>query len=413
MVDRRCLIVTALDLSSLETSLHGIYQRFQSLVEAAARSGLAVDVAAPFRDDGDFAARAAFEQKVQADVFRQWGVVVRVTAMPLRPQPRLPWSLLEVLGALRFAWTLPVFRATSPTAIRALRGTLTEDTSLIISHRLITCIQLSNVGGQIPVILDLDDVEHVKAARLPVDDQSISRRLLRWLALCSLKAAERGACERATRTLVCSDADADYLRSSFLGTFVSVPNAVSIPTAATGPSHSKVMLMVGIYSYQPNADAAQYFIREVLPLIRQQVPEAEVWFAGKGEHVIAPDCRGIPGVKFLGFQTSLAPLYADARLAICPIRAGGGTRIKIIEAAAFAVPCVSTTVGAEGLQLTHGQTVLIGDTAAAFAVHCIELLTDHALAVEIGTSAHRTALTTYSREAQVSNLTSLFQQISR
>lgn len=409
----RCLIVTALDLGGLATSRHGIYQRFQSLVEAASLAGMAVEIAAPSRDDGDLGARAAFVQKVQTDVRRLWGLEITVTALPLRPQPRLPWSLLELLGALRFRWTLPVYRATSPAAIRALRGALSTDTCLVIAHRLITTIQLAPLGDRTPVILDLDDIEHAKAARLPADGPSFSRRLLHWLGLRSLKSAERTACARATRTLVCSELDADYLRSAFRGTFVSVPNAVSIPSAAPGASGSTVMLMVGIYSYQPNAEAAQYFIREVFPLIRQQVPDAEVWFAGKGEHVIAPECLAVPGVKFLGFQPSLEPLYAEARLAICPIRGGGGTRIKIIEAAAYAVPCVSTTVGAEGLQLSDGKTVLIGDTAAAFAKHCIELLRNHALAAEIGTAARSTAIATYSRDAQVSKLAALFQHVSR
>ena len=376
-------------------------------------AGLTLHIAAPSADGGDISARGVFERAVQEDIRREWGLTVLVTALPLRPQPRLPWSLLEFIAALRFGWSLPIYRASSRRAIRALRRGLTTDTTLVIAHRLTTMMQLLKLRTTVPIVLDLDDIEHAKALQIPADGPSFYRRMLRWQGLRALKAAERAACARAVRTLVCSKVAVDYLRSEFNGEFASIPNAVNIPSRTVELSRSKVMLMVGIYSYHPNADAAQFFIREVFPIIRQKVPDAEVWFAGRGQECIAPDCRDASGVKILGFQLRLDPLYAQARLAICPIRFGGGTRIKIIEAAAFSVPCVSTTMGAEGLQFDNGESVLIGDTALDFAEQCIMVLTDHALAVHVGAAARTTTISMYSRDAQMRALATLFQEVQR
>ena len=106
-----------------------------------------------------------------------------------------------------------------------------------------------------------------------------------------------------------------------------------------------------------------FFLEHVLPHIRNSRPDAEVWFVGAGADQLKSFSNSTPGVRFLGFVDDLAKVYQTARVVICPIRYGSGTRVKLIEAAAWGKPIVSTTIGAEGLNMSHQEHALFGDYA--------------------------------------------------
>jgi glycosyltransferase involved in cell wall biosynthesis len=104
------------------------------------------------------------------------------------------------------------------------------------------------------------------------------------------------------------------------------------------------------------------------------------------------------GVEYTGFVADLNSLYRVARIVCCPIRAGGGTRIKIIEAAAHAKPVVSTRLGAEGLQLEDGREILVRDDPQQIADICIRLLREDALCASIGNAGRTKAIQLYDRQ---------------
>lgn len=136
------------------------------------------------------------------------------------------------------------------------------------------------------------------------------------------------------------------------------------------------LLFVAGFAHQPNADAASWFVGEVLPLIRQQRPRIELALVGSNPSPAVLDLRG-DGIEVTGFVTDeeLAHRYASARVVVAPLRYGAGVKGKVIEAMRYGVPCVTTSAGAQGLADALAFLPAV-DAAAAFAQHVLRLLDD-------------------------------------
>jgi glycosyltransferase involved in cell wall biosynthesis len=193
-------------------------------------------------------------------------------------------------------------------------------------------------------------------------------------------------------SLVASEKEAAALSRRYPAAALGViPNAIRHP-APRGESPIPAdlvapidFLMVGSLGYYPNADAAQFFCRDILPRIGQgrvtilgSRPPASILALGKR-----------PGISVLADVALPSPYYAAARIAVVPIRAGGGSRIKILEAFAHGRPVVATRLGAEGLGVVDGQHLLIADTADDFAACARRLAADPDLAARLVSQAHR------------------------
>ena len=135
---------------------------------------------------------------------------------------------------------------------------------------------------------------------------------------------------------------------------------------------------LGGYRHPPNVDAAQFFAREVLPIIRRTLPEARFIVAGANP---GPEIHALagPGVEVTGMIDDLRTVFDRARVFVCPVRVGAGTKGKVSTAMAYGLPVVSTSCGAEGMELLDGSDVLIADSAEAFAAACLRLHDDAAL----------------------------------
>ncbi|MEL7044220.1 MAG: glycosyltransferase family 4 protein, partial [Pseudomonadota bacterium] len=225
--------------------------------------------------------------------------------------------------------------------------------------------------------------------------------------------------QEADEVLVCSEDDAAELRVRNPGANIGVvangltkePSteqqegcAESIPAGDTTRRDSEdslsTILFVGTLSYAPNNDALHFFLQEIFPLLeRGALPgPLRCVIAGPGaskDHLALARAE----VSFLGRVESLTPLYQQADLAIVPIRFGGGTRIKIIEAFSFGVPVVATTLGAEGLGVRDEQELLLADDPERFAEACRRLLTDKAFAAKLTREAHALVSRKFSAQA--------------
>jgi sugar transferase (PEP-CTERM/EpsH1 system associated) len=132
---------------------------------------------------------------------------------------------------------------------------------------------------------------------------------------------------------------------------------------ANDESLARRIVFVGSMDYHANIDAAVNFAREVWPQLRERRPELIFTIVGKDP---APEVRGlaqIPGVEVTGTVDDVRPFYREASVAVVPLKVGGGSRLKILEAMAAGVPVVSTTLGAEGLEVLHDENILIADTS--------------------------------------------------
>jgi glycosyltransferase involved in cell wall biosynthesis len=189
---------------------------------------------------------------------------------------------------------------------------------------------------------------------------------------------EPAAATRFHRVIAVSETDRNLLRSASPQLRVDVvPNGVDTVEMALLPppaaDRRKALIFVGALHYRPCIDAAQWLIHTILPLLRRHEPEIEVWIVGKEA---APEVQALagPGVFVASSVPDVKPYYAAASVAVVPLRAGGGSRLKILEAMALGRPVVSTTLGAEGLDVRDGRHLLIADQPEPFAAAILRLM---------------------------------------
>lgn len=262
-----------------------------------------------------------------------------------------------------------------------------------------------------PVFFDLDDIEHKAFTRILKQPPFWRSKFLQYLKVPSLLWLERCALNLAERTFVCSECDRNYLKKMFpLRHVISIPNAIEIPPLLKR-AQAPVFLFIGQYIYAPNAVAADYLISKVWPIIKLEIPEAKLIIAGKNPEKIAGFQGKHEGVEFRGFVDNLDDLYRETRIVCCPILSGSGTRVKIIEAAAYGKGIVSTAVGAEGLDFVDGLEIIIKDDYAQFAQACIALVKDRSLCDEMGRAAREKAIKLYSRDNVTKMILDEFQAL--
>ncbi len=152
--------------------------------------------------------------------------------------------------------------------------------------------------------------------------------------------------------------------------------------------------------WAPNVDGIQWFAQEVLPRIRLRRPDCTLTIAGRRpDAAIRKLAAKYAGIRVTGTVADVRPFLWEAAVSIVPLRIGGGTRLKIFEAMAAQVPVVSTTIGAEGLELRHGETIRIADSPEDFADHCLELLGDSGAGHSMTAAAWEMVSSCYSWEA--------------
>ncbi len=148
------------------------------------------------------------------------------------------------------------------------------------------------------------------------------------------------------------------------------------------------VVFVGSMDWLPNQEAVHYFVREVWPRIREVRPAARFQVVGRNPTPDIFRLDGVDGVEIVGKVADTRPYLAKAAVSVVPILVGGGTRLKIFEAMAMRKAVVSTTIGAEGLPLTHGTNVVLADSPQAFATEVIGLLESPGRRSELAASAH-------------------------
>jgi glycosyltransferase involved in cell wall biosynthesis len=202
--------------------------------------------------------------------------------------------------------------------------------------------------------------------------------------------------------LASSAREASVLRAyARVGTVVVVPNVVPVPAVSPLPSRRKRgardILFVGNLDYQPNSDAVVWFATRIWPKIISSV-EFPLRFVviGPGASCEVRNLANRANVIVRGSVEDLTSYYRDAALAVVPIRAGGGTRIKLLEAAIHGVPIVTTSCGAAGTAFRAGIEVLIANQEAAFAKACQLLLTNRRFALRMAAQARLRASQDYN-----------------
>jgi glycosyltransferase involved in cell wall biosynthesis len=158
---------------------------------------------------------------------------------------------------------------------------------------------------------------------------------------------------------------------------------VSPGPAATGQD----LVFTGKMDFRPNVDAVLWFAQHVLPQVRQEAPGAHFWVVGKGTHPRLAPLADNPAVTVTGWVEDIRPYIAGAMVYVIPLRIGGGTRLKVLEAMAMAKAIVSTSLGCEGFDLVPGRELVTADTPTEFAREVLALMNDAPRRKELGRAA--------------------------
>lgn len=195
--------------------------------------------------------------------------------------------------------------------------------------------------------------------------------------------------------VVCSNADAAFVRRDAPELILRViPNGVDLDhfrLSSLPRRDPPVLLFVGTMHYYPNIDAVRYFFAEIYPLIRQARPDVRVQIVGHRPPPEIQRLAELPGVEVTGSVPDVRAYYEQAAVFIVPLRLGGGTRLKIVEAMAMGLPVVSTSVGAEGLDVRSGENIFIADDPRSFADGVLRILSDPAMWQRLSEEGRRLA----------------------
>ena len=217
---------------------------------------------------------------------------------------------------------------------------------------------------------------HASTASDPLRRAYFSRQAGRMFAY------ERDTCRRAGHLVAVSAKDREDLRRLFGVSRVSaIPTGVDIEHFAPPPLPRPAagLVFIGSMDWLPNIDGIVWFTEEILPLIRRTRQDCSLVIAGRQpSRRITALAERHPQIKVTGSVPDIRPYLWGASVSIVPLRIGGGTRLKIYESMAARVPVVSTTVGAEGLEIHPPDDIRIADTPESFAAQCVELLEDAA-----------------------------------
>lgn len=266
-----------------------------------------------------------------------------------------------------------------------------------------------------PVVLFTHNVEAEVWERQCRLTRNAARKLAFWLEGRALARAERRYSQLADHVVTISKSNLD-----FFGQFVDAHKLSLAPTGvdtdyfrpAPQAESDHDLVFTGSMDWLPNEDSVLYFVREILPLIREQEPRVRFWAVGRRASAALESLADNRSVFVTGTVDDIRPYLDRAAVYVVPMRSGSGTRLKVFEAMAAAKAVVSTTIGAEGLPVTPGEDILLADTPVEFAAAVVRLLRDKALRRRMGDAARSRVESEYSWAAAAAQFESTLMRVA-
>ncbi len=236
-----------------------------------------------------------------------------------------------------------------------------------------------------------------------------------WVSWQKTRAYERRLFPRFHLVTMVSAQDRDASRELVAGNrlpIAMVPNGVDCEHHRPGIASSRPGSLVynGAMTYSANYDAMQFFLRDVYPQVRAAVPGASLTITGSTAGVDQAGLALDDTVHLTGYVDDIRPVIAGSAACVVPLRQGGGTRLKILEAMALGVPVVSTRKGAEGLDVVDGEHLLLADTPRDLAAATVRLLQDGALRACLASQARALVERRYDWRAIGAAFTALVEE---
>ena len=322
-------------------------------------------------------------------------------------------SLASTRSFERRRVTLPALQQTLDRVLRARRFDIVNLEFPYLGHY---DLRQAPLGERCPpLVVDSHEIAYDLAGQFSRAGGNLGRRLYAWANSRKLRRDELGTYRKADGVCLCSAADEQRLLKQVTGVRTAViPNAADVeyyqPRPTDPPPDGRTVVYFGLLSTVPNVDGVIHFAQNIWPRIAATHPEAR-WKIIGGRPPASLLALAGPRVELTGFVSDLRPYLAAAAAVVVPLRLGGGTRLKIVEAMAMGKAIVSTTLGAEGIEVVPGRDLLVEDEPAAFADAVSRLLAEPRLAAYIGQSARQLAVDRYGWGGAAQALENFYRQI--
>jgi glycosyltransferase involved in cell wall biosynthesis len=330
------------------------------------------------------------------------------------PKPEYqPNTMKATLGYLS-RWPRSLVDVYSPAMAEKVQAAARDGQIDVMIAFEIQTMRYLELVPEIPAILETPEVTSFYDR---VNQSSAApARFRAQMTVTKLENALRTLMQRGVAVTVASEVEREHVMrfAPPEATIEVVPNGVE--TAASRPDPAiqpepHTLIYTGAVTYSANLDAVNYFVRDVWPLVRARAPQAAFAVTGGTGKVDINALAAHPGVKFTGYLPDIRPVIQKSWALVVPLREGSGTRLKILEAMALGVPVISTTKGAEGLNVKHGENILIADQPAELADTIRTLFDDTALRAKLAENARALVERDYDWAAVGRQLLSLIDSV--
>lgn len=316
-------------------------------------------------------------------------------APPKRGSPgfavALARSWLSQLPVDLFRWRIPALR-------REVQARLMAGEADVCVADFLAAVPNLPLLAPVPLVLFEHNVEHAIWRRLAEVERRPWRRALLEIEWRKMRRFEASACGGVPLTLAVSETD-----KAALASLAPAARVAAISTGvdasyfqANGVCRQAGLVFSGSMDWYPNEDAMLHFVESIQPHIRREVPDATLTVVGRRPSERLRAVALAAGARVTGTVPDVRPFLDEAAVYVVPLRVGGGTRLKILEALAMGKAVVSTSVGAEGLPIEPGRHFVCADDPVAFAEAVVSLLRDPERRAALGQAGRRLVLERHS-----------------
>lgn len=264
------------------------------------------------------------------------------------------------------------------------------------------------------LILAMHNIDSVIAERYCREEKNMLKKAYASLQWKKLRKYESVMYEKFDICLTVSEKDNERLKQISPKTNAAViPNGVDTTyfKLSTEGNEPNSLVFTGMMNWLPNVDAMLYFCKHILPLIEKEVAGVKLYIVGRNPLEKVKELGKEHNIVVSGAVDDIRPYVRRSSVVIVPLRIGGGTRLKILEAMSMGKPVVSTSIGCEGLEVIHGENIIIADTSSEFAVRTIDLLKGNIPISKLGENGRKLVCEKYDWEKIGQKLCRIYEDI--
>jgi sugar transferase (PEP-CTERM/EpsH1 system associated) len=333
------------------------------------------------------------------------------------PCEKSTWSWIKLLlGNLFSPLPYSVKKFQSEKMAQAIQTIMRDHEIDLVHFDTVALAEYSRYSTRGKKVLNHHNVESaLLLSRASQEKNPLARFYLR-LQGNKLSRYEKRTCGTFDSNIVVSELDKDKLKDHSPKTEVEVvPNGVDTSYFAVSDAQVRKnnLIFAGGMNWFPNRDAVLYFSENIWPLLKKEIPDVSFTLIGTAPPKKITDLGRKEKIEVQGFVDDVRPYLARAAAYVVPIRAGGGTRLKILDAFACGKAVISTSIGCEGLEVTPGTNILIGDSPAEFAKQVIRVCTDSGLRKSLGEEGRKLVEQKYSWVTIGDSLNRIYERLAR